>query len=145
TLGHRATREAASYGGPHASGKHIMSTPEALDGLPRRVADWAANRSLAPTSVSGISLALGLCAAAWFSAGTRPDNIRGAAALFMSYLAWRAARWLAGPSHGAGTARSAGPGAGTLAELSGTVAGYAVYAGPAVGGAEARPGRPREG
>src|SRR5215469_9478767 len=115
-----------------------MSTPEALDGLPRRVADWAVNRSLAPTSVSGISLALGLCAAAWFSAGTRPDNIRGAVALFMSYLAWRAARWLAGPATGAGAARSARPGAGTLAELSGTVSDYAVYAGLAVGGYEAR-------
>ena len=115
-----------------------MSTPEALDGLPRRVADWAANRSLAPTSVSGISLALGLCAAAWFSAGTRPDNIRGAVALFMSYLAWRVARWLAGPATGPGAARSARPGAGTLAELSGTVSDYAVYAGLAVGGYEAR-------
>ena len=115
-----------------------MTTPEALDGLPRRVADWAVNRSLAPTSVSGISLALGLCAAAWFSAGTRPDNIRGAVALFMSYLAWRAARWLAGPSHGAGAARLARPGASTLAELSGTVCDYAVYAGLAVGGYEAR-------
>jgi hypothetical protein len=115
-----------------------MSTSEALDGLPRRVADWAVNRSLAPTSVSGISLALGLCAAAWFSAGTRPDNIRAAVALFLSYLAWRAARWLAGPSHGGGAARSARPGASTLAELSGTVSDYAVYAGLAVGGYEAR-------
>ena len=115
-----------------------MSTPEALDGLPRRVAEWAVNRSLAPTSVSGISLALGLCAAAWFSAGTRPDNIQGAVALFMSYLAWGAARWLAGPSHGAGAARPTGPGASTLAELSGTVSDYAVYAGLAIGGYEAR-------
>ncbi len=115
-----------------------MNTPEALDGLPRRVSDWAVNRSLAPTSVSGISLALGLCAAAWFSAGTRPDNIRGAVALFMSYLAWRAARWLAGPASGEGTWRSARPGEGTLAELSGTVSDYAVYAGLAVGGYEAR-------
>jgi len=115
-----------------------MSMPEALDGLPRRVADWAVNRSLAPTSVSGISLALGLCAAAWFSAGTRPDNIRGAAALFVSYVAWRAARWLAGTAPDAGTVRAARPGAGTLAELSGTVSDYAVYAGLAVGGYEAR-------
>jgi hypothetical protein len=115
-----------------------MSMPEALDGLPRRVADWAVNRSLAPTSVSGISLALGLCAAAWFSAGTRPDNIRGAVALLASYLAWRAARWLAGPAPGALAARSARAGAGTLAELAGTVSDYAVYAGLAVGGYEAR-------
>ncbi len=113
-----------------------MSMPEVLDRLPRRVADWALNRSLAPNSVTGISLALGLCAAAWFSAGTRPDNIRGAVALFASYLAWRAARWLAGP--GAGAAARPGPGgAGTLAELSATVSDCAVYAGLAVGGYEA--------
>src|SRR5262245_62641530 len=101
-----------------------MSMPEAHSGgneeagvLPRRVADWAVNRSLAPTSVSGISLALGLCAAAWFSAGTRHDNIRGAVALFASYLAWRAVRWLAGLGAGAGTVRQGRPGVGTRAEL----------------------------
>jgi hypothetical protein len=122
-----------------------MSIPEAhregngeAGGVPRRVADWAVNRSLAPTSVSGISLALSLCAAAWFSAGTRADNVRGALALFASYLAWRAARWLADQVPGAGAARSAKPGAGTLAELSGTVSDYVVYAGLAVGGYEAR-------
>ena len=110
-----------------------MSMPEALDGLPRRVADWAVGRSLAPNSMAGISLALGLCAAAWFSAGTRPDNISGALALFASYLAWRAARWLAGPA--ASAAGGAGPG--TLAELCGAVSDCAVYAGLAVGGYEA--------
>ncbi len=113
-----------------------MSMPEVLDGLPRRVADWAVNRSLAPTSVTGISLALGLCAAAWFSAGTRPDNIRGAVVLAASYLAWRTARWLAGPGAGAG-AGPARAGAGTLAEVGGAVSDYAVYAGLAVGGYEA--------
>src|SRR5262249_2916539 len=61
----------------------------------------------------------------------------GAVALFASYLAWRAARWLAGLAPGAGTARPARPGAGTLSELSGTVSDYAVYAGLAVGGYEA--------
>jgi len=110
-----------------------MSMPEALDGLPRRVADWAVGRSLAPNSVAGISLALGLCAAAWFSAGTRPDNISGALALFASYLAWRAARWLAGPAASA----AGGAGVGTLAELCGAVSDCAVYAGLAVGGYEA--------
>lgn len=113
-----------------------MSMPEVLDGLPRRMSDWAANRSLAPTSVTGISLALGLCAAAWFSAGTRPDNIRGALALLFGYLAWRAARWLAGTGGGAAAGRTAG-GAGTLAELGGALSDYAVCAGLAVGGYEA--------
>ncbi len=87
-------------GAPEASGRHGMSMPGVLEGLPRRVADWAVNRSLAPNSVTGISLALGLCAAAWFSAGTRPDNISGALALLASYLAWRAARRLCRPGGG---------------------------------------------
>jgi hypothetical protein len=112
-----------------------MSMPEVLDGLPRRMADWAANRSLAPTSVTGISLALGLCAAGWFSAGTRPDNIRGALALLLGYLAWRAARWLA--SAAGAPAGNAADGAGTLAELAGALSDYAVFAGLAVGGYEA--------
>src|SRR5258708_11791010 len=112
-------------GAPEASGRHGMSMPGVLEGLPRRVADWAVNRSLAPNSVTGISLALGLCAAAWFSAGTRPDNISGALALLASYLAWRAARWLAGPAAGpvagpaaAAQARPAGAAVGTLPEIS---------------------------
>jgi hypothetical protein len=130
-----------------------MSMPEVLDDLPRRVGGWAVNRSLAPTSLTGISLALGLCAAAWFSAGTRPDNLSGALALFASYLAGRAARWLAGPGARAGAraagaradgagaagagAAGAGAGAGTLAELSGALTDCVVYAGLAVGGYEA--------
>ena len=64
-----------------------MSVPETLDDLPRRLARWAVNRSLAPASVTGISLALAVCAAGWFSAGTRPDNVNGALALCASYLA----------------------------------------------------------
>jgi hypothetical protein len=118
--------------------------PEVLDGVPRRVAGWAVGRSLAPNSVAGISLALGICAAAWFSAGTRPDNIKGALALVASYLAWCAARWLAGPagamSGASARARAARPaiaGAGTLTELCGAASDDLVYAGLAVGGYEA--------
>ena len=77
-----------------------MTVPEALDSLPRRLTGWAVDRYLAPISVSGISLALGLCAAVWFSAGTRPDSVSGALALCGSYLALRAARRLAGPAPG---------------------------------------------
>jgi len=113
-----------------------MSVPEALDGLPRRFTGWAVNRYLGPASVTGISLALGLCAAAWFSAGTRLDSVGGALALCGSYLAWRAARRLAGPAAGA-MSRSASAGAGSLAELGGTASELAVYAGLAVGGYEA--------
>jgi hypothetical protein len=61
----------------------------------RRLTDWTAAQSLGPTSVSGVSLALGICAAAWFTAGTRPDNINGAIALAACYLAALGARELA--------------------------------------------------
>jgi hypothetical protein len=111
-----------------------VSVPETLDDLPRRLARWAVNRSLAPASVSGISLALAVCAAGWFSAGTRPDNVNGSLALCASYLAACAARWLAGPADRAGA--SAGAAAGRLAEWCGAVSEYAVYAGLAVGGYE---------
>jgi hypothetical protein len=111
-----------------------VSVPETLDDLPRRLARWAVNRSLAPASVSGISLALAVCAAGWFSAGTRPDNVNGSLALCASYLAACAARWLAGPADRAGA--SAGVAAGRLAEWCGAVSEYAVYAGLAVGGYE---------
>src|SRR6266567_4399204 len=58
-----------------------MTVAEAVDRLPRRVAGWAAAQSLPPNSMTGISLALGLCAAVWFTAGTRPGNAAGALAL----------------------------------------------------------------
>jgi hypothetical protein len=61
----------------------------------RRLADWTAAQSLGPTSVSGVSLALGICGAAWFTAGTRPDNVNGAIALAACYLAALGARELA--------------------------------------------------
>ena len=67
-----------------------MSVPETLDDLPRRFAGWAVSRSLAPVSVAGISMALAVCAAGWFSAGTRPGNVNGALALCVSYQIGRA-------------------------------------------------------
>jgi len=72
-----------------------MTVIEAVDRLPRRVAGWAAAQTLPPNSMTGISLALGVCAAVWFTAGTRPGNAAGALALCGSYLASRAARRLA--------------------------------------------------
>jgi hypothetical protein len=112
-----------------------VSVPETLDDLPRRLARWAVNRSLAPASVTGISLALAVCAAGWFSAGTRPDNVNGALALCTSYLASCAARWLAGPAADA-PGQSDGVAAGRIAEWCGAVSEYVVYAGLAVGGYE---------
>lgn len=54
------------------------------DGLARRCRRWsdltirlAANRAISPNSLTGISLLLSLSAAAWFSGGTRADDVRG--------------------------------------------------------------------
>jgi hypothetical protein len=114
-----------------------MSVPETLDDLPRRFAGWAVSRSLAPVSVAGISVALAVCAAGWFSAGTRPGNVNGALALVVSYVVGSAARQLAGPGRGA-AARRADADAHRLADWCATLSEYAVYAGLAVGGYEQR-------
>src|SRR6202167_14804 len=114
-----------------------MSVPETLDARPRRFAGWAVSRSLAPVSVTGISVALAVCAAGWFSAGTRPGNVNGALALCVSYLVGCAARHLASPGRGA-SARHADADAGRLADWCAVLSEYAVYAGLAVGGYEQR-------
>src|SRR6266542_1721644 len=77
-----------------------MTVAEAVDGLPRRVASWGAAMSLAPTSLTGISLALGVCAAVSFPAGSTLGYAAGALALSGSYLAGRPARRPAGPAPG---------------------------------------------
>ena len=121
--------------GPDArpTGAAGVSLPEAVELLPRRLTDWAMNRSLAPNSATGISLALSLCAAAWFSAGTRADSIKGALVLGASYLAWRVSRCLVDSAAervtGAGLA-----GADLMAEICGALSEFAVYAGLAVAG-----------
>jgi hypothetical protein len=55
---------------------------------------WAQDRYLGLTSACGICIALAACAAAWFSAGTRADIVRGVAALWGAYLVLRAGQWL---------------------------------------------------
>ncbi len=104
----------------------------------RIAANWAEERHLGLTSAAGICVALSACAAAWFSAGTRVDIIRGVAALWVGYLVLRAGQWLAVES---GTAeagqhepglRRVGP-VGWLAALGGVVAECGIYAGLAVG------------
>src|SRR6266511_558123 len=77
-----------------------MTVAEAVDGLPRRVASWGAAMSLAPTSLTGISLALGVCAAVWFTAGSTLGYAAGALALSGSYLAGRPAPRLAAGGEG---------------------------------------------
>jgi hypothetical protein len=77
-----------------------MTVAEAVHALDGRAASWGLRRSLAPASAAGISLALGLCAAAWFTAGTRGGDIDGALALCGCYLAGRAASQAATPEAG---------------------------------------------
>jgi len=102
----------------------------AVAGLHRRISAWPAVRSLAPTSLSGVGLVLGICAAVWFTAGTRPGNLKGALALGGGYLAALAARELADQVGGraARAVRSR-----WLAVLATRLSGSAVLAGLAIG------------
>jgi len=65
-----------------------------LADIGRIAASWAQDRHLGITSAAGIGIALAVCSAAWFSAGTRADIIRGVAALWTGYLVLRAGQWL---------------------------------------------------
>jgi len=121
--------------GPDArpTGTVGVSLPEAVELLPRRLTERAAARSLAPNSATGISLALSLGAAIWFSAGTRADSIKGALVLGASYLAWRVARGLVDSAAERG-AWSGLAGADLMAEICGALSEFAIYAGLAVAG-----------
>lgn len=55
----------------------------------------AAERSITPNSVTGISLLVGLCAAAWFSGASQPDAVRGLIATGVWVLSRVGARQLA--------------------------------------------------
>ena len=111
-----------------------LTVAETVDGLPRRMSGWAVGGWLAPTSMTGISAALALVAAAWFTAGTMADSSIGAIVLCASYLAGRSARGLAGPLVGS-WARTAGER--RLGQAGGIVADAVVTAALAVGGAVA--------
>ncbi len=106
-----------------------MTVATAVVVLPRRVAVWASRRAVARTSVTGIELACLLCAAVWFSAGTRLTALAGGVALGGGYLAHRVGRQL-----------TTGAFDGWLAGLCALAGEIAVYAGLA---AAAAPGRPR--
>jgi len=82
-----------------------MTVTTAVAVLPHRVASWATRRALARTSLTGIELGCGLCAAVWFTAGTSLAALAGGAALGGGYLCQRVGRqltvgafdgWLAG-------------------------------------------------
>jgi hypothetical protein len=88
---------------------------EAIAYVPGRVAAWAMRRSMSPNSATAISFILAVCAAVWFSGGSRPDSTKAALALCGSYLAAWAARLLTMSMAGTPTGTSAGVRAGTSA------------------------------
>ena len=92
---------------------------------------WATARRISRSTACGIMLALSLCAAAWFSAGTRTDMIRGTAALWAGYLVLKAGQRLA-------AGRSPAAAVGWLTALGGCLAECVVYAGLAAGAAAER-------
>ncbi len=71
--------------------------PDWLADVSRAVLTWASRRRLGLTSACGIFVALAACSATWFSAGSRADMVRGAAALWAGYLVLAAGRQLAAP------------------------------------------------
>jgi hypothetical protein len=62
-----------------------------VDPVARYVARWAARRQLAPAALLGISLALALLAATWFSDPATRARVLAVAALLVSFTAARAA------------------------------------------------------
>ncbi|HVB43227.1 MAG TPA: hypothetical protein VNF47_11040 [Streptosporangiaceae bacterium] len=94
-----AAGSAGSAGGQADPARRLASIGAGVAGAvrawPRSLADWAAGRAVAPNSVTGISLLLALCAAAWFSGGTASDNLSGTVALAGWWLSRGVARRMA--------------------------------------------------
>jgi hypothetical protein len=74
-----------------------------------RVLSWARDRSLTASSTAGMALTLAAAAAAWFSAGTRIENIYGSLMLGGCYLCTLAARELVGAQAGWRSVTAASP------------------------------------
>ena len=113
--------------------------PPFLADTVRVVLDWARGRALGSSSVTGISVALALCAAGWLSEGSRSGNFWAALALAGSYLTVLAGRSLAvAPAVGSRRADEAARAealgkARYLASVGWSVSECAIYAGLAVG------------
>jgi hypothetical protein len=103
-----------------------FGVPGWLSAAGSRVADWASRSSIRPASACGISVAITLCSAAWLTAGTRSDSLRGVAVLWAGYLAALAARALASSGR-----RAVPPD--RLTSVSWLFAECAVYAGLVIG------------
>ena len=117
---------------PGRPGRTLIAVAEDLS---YRTTDWMAARRLTATSVSGIALALGICAAGWFTAGTRPGNVNGVLALVAGYLTILAARRLTGPADQASAADPEVARPAWLAGLATRIFEYIVLAGLTVGAA----------
>jgi hypothetical protein len=70
--------------------------PAFVTGAVRLADAWARRRGLGLSSACGIFVALAVCAATWFSAGSRTGNIRAVVALWTGYLVLLAGQKLAG-------------------------------------------------
>jgi hypothetical protein len=127
----RGGRIAVAGSGPGVLGGErdlALSEPRLLAEAGRLALAWATERHLGRSAACGITLALAMCAAAWFSAGTRTDIIRGVAALWIGYLVLRAGQRLP-------AGRSSAEAVDWLTTLGSCLAEYVVYAGLAVGAA----------
>jgi hypothetical protein len=120
----------------------LAHDPPFLAETARGVIEWAHGRALRASSVTGISVALALCAATWLTAGTRTGNFKAALALAGSYLAVLAGRALAagpGPARRirgfATIAPSTRAKTRWLAAIGWSVSECALYAGLAIGAA----------
>jgi len=71
--------------------------------------DWASRRSFSLSSACGVSIALAVCAAGWFSAGTRTDILRGVGALWAGYLAFKAGQFISTPARSLRSPQPTGP------------------------------------
>jgi hypothetical protein len=113
--------------------------PPFLADTVRIILDWARGRALGSSSVTGISVALAVCAAGWLSEGSRSGNFWASLALAGSYLTVLAGRSLAaapavGSRRADGAVRAEALGkARYLASVGWSVSECAIYAGLAVG------------
>jgi len=105
-------RLALAGAAPELPSVRRAAAPSASDWLAhaRRAAeDWASRRSLSLSSACGVSIALAVCAAGWFSGGTRTDILRGVGALWAGYLAFKAGRFISAPARSLRPPQATGP------------------------------------
>lgn len=81
-----ATDAPASAGDPDGLGEVASAEVVWLESVGAGLIERAASLRIGLASAAGMTVALACCAAAWFSAGTRADIIRGVAALWAGYL-----------------------------------------------------------